>query len=90
MVVNRRAPGDARLAGALRAAGFEHRIELVRRAPAPFALEERLFVSAAGVDQSGATRLLRPSLGKSDLPEPLRVAHLIARAIASGESRGRP
>jgi endonuclease V-like protein UPF0215 family len=33
--------------------------------------------------------LVRAVTRKSDLPEPLRVAHLIARAISTGESRGR-
>jgi endonuclease V-like protein UPF0215 family len=33
--------------------------------------------------------LVRAALAKSGVPEPLRVAHLIARALVRGESRGR-
>ena len=33
--------------------------------------------------------LARATLGKAQLPEPLRIAHLIAAALVSGESRGR-
>jgi len=36
-----------------------------------------------------AALLLARTRGKSALPEALRLAHLIARAIATGESRGR-
>ena len=36
-----------------------------------------------------AAALVAASRRKADLPEPLRLAHLIARAVATGESRGR-
>ena len=49
-----------------------------------------LFLSHAGIDAAGAAALVRATLRKSALPEPLRLAHLIGRAIVSGESRGRP
>jgi hypothetical protein len=51
---------------------------------------EHLFVAAAGVAPDDAAALVRASRGKSEVPEPLRVAHLIAQAVARGESRGRP
>ena len=56
---------------------------------AGFAAGEGLWVSAVGLDRPAAKGLVRATLGKSQLPEPLRVAHLIGRAIADGESRGR-
>ncbi len=89
LVVNRRDPADHRLHDALRAAGLDSRMEIVDRAPPGFAAGEGLWVSAVGLDRPAATGLVRATLGKSRLPEPLRVAHLIGRAIADGESRGR-
>ncbi len=50
----------------------------------------RIYEASAGDDTAAATSLVRATLGKSDLPEPLRLAHLIARAIVTGESRGQP
>jgi endonuclease V-like protein UPF0215 family len=90
LVVNRRDPADHRLHAALAAAGLEERCAIVDRAPGAFRLDEGVFVSCAGIDEAGARSLLRASLAKSNVPEPLRLAHLIGRAVATGESRGRP
>jgi len=89
VVVNRRRPGNARLAAALEAAGLPERRALLERAPPAVALPGGLWASAAGTDAAGAAGLVRATRLKSDLPEPLRLAHLIARAVALGESRGR-
>jgi endonuclease V-like protein UPF0215 family len=90
LVVNRREPSNERLREALERAGFAERIPLLDRAPEPFPVGERLHAAVAGADAERARGLLRGSVRKSDLPEPLRLAHLIARAIVMGESRGRP
>ena len=37
-----------------------------------------------------AGALVARTRAKSDLPEPLRLAHLFAHALVRGESRGRP
>jgi endonuclease V-like protein UPF0215 family len=89
LVVNRRAPENALVVQALRAAGLEDRIEILERAPCSITLHDGLHVAFAGIDAGGARRLLEATTGKSALPEPLRVAHLIAAALARGESRGR-
>jgi endonuclease V-like protein UPF0215 family len=62
----------------------------VERAPAAHAVGDRLYAAAAGLDPEETIALVRVSRGKSELPEPLRLAHLIAAAIVRGESRGRP
>jgi endonuclease V-like protein UPF0215 family len=89
LVVNRKPPQDAGLRDALRAAGLETRLPQVDRAPAAFPVGE-LHVSVSGASRQEAALLLERTRGKSALPEPLRLAHLIARALATGESRGRP
>jgi hypothetical protein len=88
LVVNRRPPRDERLSEALRAAGLEARIAQLVRAPESFAVGD-LHLSASGARREEAEQLLVRTRGKSALPEALRVAHLIARALATGESRGR-
>jgi endonuclease V-like protein UPF0215 family len=90
LVVNRRPPEDAGVADALRAAGLAQRVATLTRAPRSVALESGLHVAFAGTDEPTAKRLLACATRKSLLPEPLRVAHLIAAALARGESRGRP
>ena len=49
----------------------------------------RLHAAVAGALRERAQALLLASRGKSALPEALRVAHLIAAAVARGSSRGR-
>ncbi|MEE8582202.1 MAG: DUF99 family protein, partial [Myxococcota bacterium] len=90
LAVNRRDPVHHRLADALSAAGLEERLSVVERAPESFAVGGHLWVAAAGIERGLAVRLVRRSQRKSELPEPLRLAHLIARAFVRGESRGRP
>lgn len=90
VVVNRRDPSEHRLDQALEAAGLAERIETVRRTPAPFRSPSGLFLGCAGAEPERAASLVEATRRKSDLPEPLRLAHLIARAVATGESRGRP
>jgi endonuclease V-like protein UPF0215 family len=103
LAVSRRNPRDHRLAAALRAAGLTDRQAIVDRTPPAFALADEqaprqtglereggaVFVACAGVRAARAAELVRSSRSKADLPEPLRLAHLIARALVTGESHGR-
>lgn len=89
IAVSRRDPSDHRVAQALAAAGLAERIPLLERAPAAWAVAEGLHASVAGAPRELAQALLLASRGKSALPEALRVAHLIAAAVARGSSRGR-
>ena len=90
VIVNRREPSDRRLTEALDSAGLAHRRAILERAPTAQCVDSRIYAASAGSDPAAAASLVRATLGKSDLPEPLRLAHLIARAIVTGESRGRP
>ncbi|HIJ98225.1 TPA: DUF99 family protein [archaeon] len=48
-----------------------------------------LFVQTAGIKLEDAQKILKLSCTRAKIPEPLRVAHLIAGGLISGESRGR-
>jgi hypothetical protein len=48
-----------------------------------------VFVTLAGTSRDEAERILRAARGKSRLPEPLRLAHMIGAALVAGQSRGR-
>ncbi|HET8625447.1 MAG TPA: DUF99 family protein [Gemmatimonadales bacterium] len=87
--VTRRDPAGSELREALVAAGLDQRLLILDRCPPARRFREGLYVSAAGITGDDGTSLITSTLGKSRLPEPLRVAHLIGRALASGESRGR-
>jgi len=89
LVVTRRRPTNEQLVRALRTAGFEERIAIVESSPRASRISDGLYVAHAGTDAASAARMVRAIVGKAQVPEPLRIAHLIGRAIVIGESRGR-
>ncbi len=89
LVATRRQPIDGPLIQALRTAGLSERIALVERSPRAFQLTDGFYLACAGASPEAATELARATLRKARLPEPLRVAHLIAAALVTGTSRGR-
>jgi endonuclease V-like protein UPF0215 family len=89
LVVTRRRPGNEPLIEALRSAGLSARIAVVERSPRAARVDDGLYVAHAGTTPGEAARLARATLRKANLPEPLRVAHLMGRALVLGESRGR-
>ena len=48
-----------------------------------------IYIQIAGIKEEEAKKILKISCTHSAIPEPLRVAHLIATGIHDGESRGR-
>jgi endonuclease V-like protein UPF0215 family len=87
IAASRKAPAESTLASALDAAGFPERKTAVARAGPAFAWRN-LHVEIAGVASHEARDLLDVFAGKSSFPEPVRIAHLVARAVVDGESRG--
>jgi endonuclease V-like protein UPF0215 family len=89
LVVTRKEPRNDALGAALTAAGLAGRIAALERTPAAFRAQPGLWLACAGATQQQALRLLEACTAKAKLPEPLRVAHLVAAAHVNGESRGR-
>jgi endonuclease V-like protein UPF0215 family len=89
MVLNRKDPREHRLAGALESAGLTDRLEVVDRTPLSRPVSNGLYLACAGTSPEEAARLIGASRRKGEMPEPLRLAHLIASAVVRGESRGR-
>ncbi len=50
----------------------------------------KVFVQRAGISLARAGQVIQRFAVNSELPEPLRTAHLVAGGIVSGESRHRP
>ncbi|WP_297498962.1 DUF99 family protein [Thermococcus sp.] len=66
----------------------ENRIELLRKAP-PLVevIPERLYIQAVGADYEKAGEIVRVTTRTGLIPEPLRLAHMIASAVMTGESK---
>jgi len=89
LVVARRIPdlGAIRSALLTRVPGGKQKWSLIERA-GPMEPLEGVLVQRAGLELARAARFLRDTRVHGVLPEPLRVAHLIAGAIGRGQSRG--
>ena len=48
-----------------------------------------IYIQCAGIDSEDAHRIVQLSSTRSNVPEPLRVAHLIATGVVCGESKGK-
>jgi hypothetical protein len=89
VVVARRRPDLAAIRRALdRTAGGARKWRLIEQAGIMEPLSG-VYVQRAGIDRERAEDLLQATTLHGKLPEPLRVAHLIAGGITTGRSRGR-
>ena len=91
LVVVRRRPNPEAVRRALlsRVPGGRRKWRLIQSA-GPAEPMEGLWVHRAGISQEQACRVLGRFALHSRLPEPLRLAHLVAGAVGRGESRHRP
>ncbi len=89
LVVARKAPDYAAIERALRTRvpGGARKWRLIQAA-GPMEPLEGVWVQRAGLSTESAAALLRESRGQGRLPEPLRVAHLVAGAMVRGVSHG--
>jgi endonuclease V-like protein UPF0215 family len=90
LVVARRRPNLQRIRRALldHVSGGARKWRLIERAGPPEPLAG-VFVQRVGLQAGVAERLLSELTVHGALPEPLRIAHLIAGAVGRGTSRGR-
>ena len=66
---------------------WEERVELLRRAPPLLEMiPGRLYLQAVGVDGRTAAEIVRVTTRTGLTPEPLRLAHMVASAVMTGES----
>ena len=70
------------------------RLEIIRRAGRISRVVTKdasnpIYIQCAGIDRRDARRIVQLSSTRSNVPEPIRVAHLIATGVVCGESRGK-
>lgn len=69
----------------------EKRWEIIQRAGRIYKMEQEnpVFIQLCGIDKKSAVEIVRMTTTRSNIPEPLRVAHLIATGVVLGESTGK-
>ncbi len=66
----------------------ERRWEIIQRAGKIYRANS-IFIQVCGIDTQSAYEIVRITSTHSNIPEPLRVAHLIATGVVLGESTGK-
>lgn len=71
--------------------GSEERWEIIRRAGKIHKIiqENPVYIQFCGIDKESAIEIVRITSTHSNIPEPLRVAHLVATGVVLGESTGK-
>jgi len=90
LVVSRRKPNLGAIEAALqKVRGGKQKWALVQKAGAPEPVAG-VYVQRVGLTPEQDDRVIRRFAVHSNIPEPLRAAHLIAGGLATGQSRARP
>jgi endonuclease V-like protein UPF0215 family len=90
IVVQRKKPDMTKFKNTLRIfRDYKKRLSIVKKAGRFFSFgkQSKIFYQKSGISNEKAEEILKITCTRSNLPEPVRVAHLIASGL-SGESRG--
>ena len=88
IVVIRRKPGIANIRRILKRIGKAAEATLLDKA-GTLSKVRNIYIQTAGISRQQAKEILDLTCTRADIPEPLRIAHIIASGIVKGESRGK-
>lgn len=88
VVIIRRMPDIANIKKTLIKINKKQKIKLIEGAGNVIQVND-IFVQLTGIDLEKAKKILKVVCTRSLIPEPLRLAHLIASGVTLGESKGR-
>jgi hypothetical protein len=88
IVVIRDFPDYKKMFSALEKLGMQKKIDVIKKMPKPVKISE-VYVQGIGISNEIIKKLLKICCTHSNIPEAIRVAHLVASGISEGESRGR-
>ncbi|UZE94353.1 MAG: DUF99 family protein [Candidatus Pacearchaeota archaeon] len=95
IVIIRRKPNFKKIERALRKANkktWRKKLKLMEKAGKIYKLRlknKNLYFQTAGISEKQVREIIRISATHAIMPEPIRIAHLIASGVVLGESRGR-
>jgi endonuclease V-like protein UPF0215 family len=88
VVVIRDYPDYNKIFSALEKLNMQKKIDIIKKMPKPVKINS-VYVQNIGISKEEAKKLLKICCTHSNLPEAIRVAHLVASGLVEGESRGR-
>ncbi len=94
LVISRKMPNLESMDKALKMhfPDWKERVELIRKVEIEKVRngEWDIYVQRVGLDRKEAEEIIKKFTVRGAIPEPVRVAHLVASALYFGESRGKP
>ncbi len=88
IIVIRRMPDIENIKKTLIKINKKNKIKLIEKAGDVVQVDD-IFVQLTGIDLEEAKKILKIVCTRSLIPEPIRLAHLIAQGVVFGESKGR-
>jgi len=88
VTIIRRKPNIEKIKNTLKRIGKKDKIKLIDKAGNVTKIGE-IFVQVTGISLTKLKKILKIVCTRSLIPEPIRLAHLIAAGIVKGESKGR-
>jgi len=88
IVVIRKYPDFKKIEETLKKIKKQHKYKLIQKA-GPVEKVDNIYIQRKGITLEKAKHILKLTCTRSLIPEPIRVAHLIAGGIVTGESKGK-
>ncbi|MBI4146067.1 DUF99 family protein [Candidatus Woesearchaeota archaeon] len=88
IAVTRKYPDLETIYHTLENLGMKNKVKLIKQLPKPIKIGN-VHVQHIGIDLERTKELLKLTTLHADVPEPLRIAHIIASGVVMGQSRGR-
>ncbi len=88
VVVIRDYPDYKKMFSALEKLNMNKKVDIIKKMPKPVKIND-VYVQHIGISKEQTKKLLQICCTHSNLPEAIRVAHLVASGVSEGESRGR-
>ena len=88
IVIIRKYPDFKKIESTLKKIGKEKKYKLIKKAGTPEKVGE-IYIQRKGITLENAKEILKLTCTRSLIPEPLRLAHIIASGVVTGESKGK-
>lgn len=88
VITIRNYPDYKKMFSALKGIGMEKKIDIIKNIPKPVKIKD-IYVQHVGISLEDTKELLKITCTRANVPEAIRVAHLIVSGVSDGQSRGR-
>lgn len=88
IAVIRRKPDVPKIVKTLKELGMKSKAKIIEQLPEPTKVG-KVYIQYVGLTLARAKEFIKITTTYADIPEPIRIAHIVAAGLIKGESRGR-